>query len=310
MSSVGQMYRVVVPVAELRKRAFIPLQPEWIDRELETQLLLGEDVKLLAEEGDLYFIEAVEQEVFSLERGWEGYRGYIRKDAVCQQVGQGQARGVVLNFNTALYPDKRGLQPLSILSYGSTVSLCGEEDWLSVQLDQGRQGWIRREAVTESERLSAASSGISALSEAKKFLGTRYFWGGRSSPTAEEKPFRGVDCSGLVHLSYKAIGVNIPRNAHDQFLKAAQIPFGELEPGDLIFSSEKGIEGRIDHVMMAAGQGQLIEAVMSQGIVRLIRWEEKWAGHSPDMKQSCQRIGGSAVYAATFRPFTKRLSTN
>ena len=293
------MHQVIVPVADLRKRAFAPLAREWVDRELETQLLFGENVKVLSEEGDFYYIEAVEQEVFTQERGWEGYRGYILKDAVAKQVGRGQERRTVLNFKTAVYVDKKETHLLSTLSYGSTILFDKEGDWLQVSLDQGKPGWIREEAAFGNGQLPLALSGTSALIEAKKFLGTRYLWGGRSSPAADKGSFRGVDCSALVNLSYKAIGVNVPRNAHDQFLKAAKIPFGKLQPGDLIFSSEKGLLGRIDHVMMAAGEGRLIEAVMSQGIVRLITWEEKWGGTSPNMTECSQMIGGIAVHAAT-----------
>ena len=47
-----------------------------------------------------------------------------------------------------------------------------------------------------------------------QFLGVRYLWGGTSA--------WGLDCSGLVHLSWRGQGVLLPRDAHDQAAAAAR----------------------------------------------------------------------------------------
>ena len=85
--------------------------------------------------------------------------------------------------------------------------------------------------------------------EAKRFLGTQYRWGGRSS--------YGVDCSGLVSLSYMLAGVNIFRDARI----VPGFPIRELHDtlrkGDLLFFP--------GHVAMYLGDGRYIHSTAHPG---------------------------------------------
>ena len=58
-------------------------------------------------------------------------------------------------------------------------------------------GWVRRDALAEDDPLEVA----------RGFLGTPYVWGGLGHD--------GIDCSGG-HLSFRAVGVRVPRDAADQ----------------------------------------------------------------------------------------------
>ena len=69
----------------------------------------------------------------------------------------------------------------------------------------GYPGWVRTRRAAADDPLAVA----------RGFLGTPYVWGGLGRD--------GIDCSGLVHLSFRAIGVRVPRDAADQAAAAAPV---------------------------------------------------------------------------------------
>ena len=98
------------------------------------------------------------------------------------------------------------------------------------------------------------------LDLARQFLGLRYIWGGTSS--------WGLDCSGLVYLVHRAVGVLLPRDASDQavFEKVDPVNLAEVEPGDLYFFARP--DGRVTHV------GFVTAPVASDGT--------RWMLHAPE----------------------------
>lgn len=96
-------------------------------------------------------------------------------------------------------------------------------------------------------------SGASIVTEAEKFLGDPYVYGG-TSPS-------GFDCSGLVQYVLEHLGVSdVPRTSEEQYAWATKISESDLEPGDLIFSQWPGDGASPGHVAIYAGNGDLIEA--------------------------------------------------
>ena len=70
-------------------------------------------------------------------------------------------------------------------------------------------------------------------------IGTPYHYG-----SASEKA---VDCSGLVKLSYAAIGISLPRTSALQFQATTRVPKEQIAAGDLVFFGDSS-RGRIHHV--------------------------------------------------------------
>jgi len=106
------------------------------------------------------------------------------------------------------------------------------------------------------------------LDTARVFLGDKYYWGGRSA--------WGIDCSGLVNIAYRAWGLDLPRNADDQFAASRSVSRESLKPADLIFSADAAKPSRINHVMLYAGNGRLIEATGDSNSVREVSFAEKF----------------------------------
>lgn len=76
-------------------------------------------------------------------------------------------------------------------------------------------------------------------------IGTPYVLG-------SEKPSVGFDCSSFVRYSAKkAINIELPRTAQEQYNNVLKIPASELEPGDLLFFRSFG---KISHVGIYLGR--------------------------------------------------------
>lgn len=89
------------------------------------------------------------------------------------------------------------------------------------------------------------TGGAALYTETLRFLGLGYLWGGLSGG--------GVDCSGLIHLVHRRLGVVLARDADDQGRCGAPVSPDELAVGDLAFFARAG-QG-IHHVGMVAGPG-------------------------------------------------------
>jgi probable lipoprotein NlpC len=86
---------------------------------------------------------------------------------------------------------------------------------------------IASPAIAQKKKHRRKSQTEAVINTAKSYIGTPYLWGGNSKA--------GIDCSGLIHLSYKAAGFNIPRTAKEQSKYGANTGWNGLKPGDIVF---------------------------------------------------------------------------
>lgn len=100
------------------------------------------------------------------------------------------------------------------------------------------------------------------INTALTFSGTRYKWGGTTK--------KGMDCSGLLYVSFSEHDVELPRVSRDMAEKGHKVKLKNIEKGDLIFFKTK--RGRnINHVgMVVAIEGdeiKFIHASSSRGVI-------------------------------------------
>jgi hypothetical protein len=167
--------------------------------------------------------------VFEEDEGWawaqlqrDGYVGYLPMEALTKGLAAPTHR--VSALRSFFYPGPSiKLPPVGVLSYGAHVIVTAEKDAFAVT----PQGFVYTRHLVPLSHLAA-----DAVTEAERFLGTPYLWGGKSS--------LGLDCSALVALALAATGINAPRDSDLQeetlghSLPIQPGPSG-LMRGDLIF---------------------------------------------------------------------------
>jgi cell wall-associated NlpC family hydrolase len=112
-----------------------------------------------------------------------------------------------------------------------------------------------RPAPHDSPTESAPAPGDVAIDLARRYLGVRYVFGGTN-------PAVGLDCSGLVQLVYRQLGIVLPRTAQQQYNATARLTRNQLQPGDLVFFARTYADPNdwITHVGIYIGNGQQINA--------------------------------------------------
>ena len=132
---------------------------------------------------------------------------------------------------------------------------------------RGYPGWVLGEHIGQevpdcpqpliATRPARAEGARAFIEVARAYLGVHYLWGGMCESA--------LDCSGLVHLSLRRLGMLVPRDAADQYDACEHIPVLQARPADLLFFAREG--KRAHHVGIVTGPGRMMHAPETGSVV-------------------------------------------
>lgn len=223
----GKRMQVATPVLDMRNAPRA-------DAGLDTQLLLGDAVRVFAEEGGYAWVQA--------ER--DLYVGYVAAAHLAPH--SFPATHIVAVPRTFAYGEadmkKRAIRALSL---GNEVRVVGSATTRGTDYALLENG----ETLIASHLQPVGSAAEDYVSVAENLERTPYLWGGKSA--------FGIDCSGLVQLSMRMAGTDVLRDT-DMQEKSVGEPLNTgkdlrgLRRGDLVFW--KG------HVAIMVDAGTMIHA--------------------------------------------------
>jgi cell wall-associated NlpC family hydrolase len=138
----------------------------------------------------------------------------------------------------------------------------------------------RMAAVRSSSSASATGTVSEVIDRALSQVGKPYAWGGGNDqgPTKgvhdggnggdQNGDYRkiGFDCSGLMIYAFGAAGIGLPHYSGYQYNRGRKVPISQIQAGDMLFWADGG---RIHHVALYIGNGQMVEAPYSGAKIRI-----------------------------------------
>ena len=202
-------------------------------KEMVSQLLFGESVKVLKVKGELWV------KIGSLHDGYEGWM----TNTMLQEVDENAANSMSAFATTDL---------LSVVSIGDKQINIPVGS--SLPFFENRKGKVGEQEYNFSgnycNRNEEQPSAELVKQLTSQWLNASYLWGGRTP--------LGVDCSGFVQVIFKLMGIDLPRDAWQQAQEGKPVKkLTNSQAGDLAFFDNKE---DIVHVGILLGNNEIIHA--------------------------------------------------
>jgi pimeloyl-ACP methyl ester carboxylesterase/cell wall-associated NlpC family hydrolase len=248
-----------------------------------TQALIGEAVRVLEDRG-YWSLVRVEHDGYI---GWTRTAALQLLDRKAVRAYQKSANVLVqVGLAPAFDRPSRRAQQVGALPFAVALPMIEtRRGWAAIRLPDNRVWWMKETSLLPlADRPRPNAAGIAfTLDLIKLFVGIPYLWGGRS-------PY-GYDCSGLAQTCWAFMGVQIPRDADQQF-RAGKIVKGTPRPGDLLFfggDDDNLIDQRhqrITHVAISLGGDELIHANGGSWNIAYHSLDPASPIHRADLKES------------------------
>jgi gamma-D-glutamyl-L-lysine dipeptidyl-peptidase len=137
-------------------------------------------------------------------------------------------------------------------------------EWAKVETAYAYPGWARcADLAGERDADWLRPVAANPVEHARTLLGARYEWGGMTSA--------GIDCSGLVHMAFRACGHLVPRDADQQEEAGERLVETDLHGGDLVtYGPPEGA----DHIAFWVGGGRILHSTQRDGVDGVVEEEE------------------------------------
>ena len=204
-----------------------------------------------------------------------GYSGYVDVSDLSQKKQGGESFVVTSSFCDIYETPEYRFAPKITVPRGSIIAgekkKCRDDRFVCIKNEDG-EFYVPKGNVAGKSLMSRFDTAEKKRKQIVKtafyYLGTPYRWGGKS--------VSGIDCSGFVFMCYALCGLGLYRDAEPDARYVKKIPFGELQPADLIYYN--------GHVTMYIGSNEYIHSSATLGGVRIGSFDEESENFYPKLK--------------------------
>jgi len=276
---------------------------------LETQVLMGDEVRILGKKDNRYRISIPSQ---------EKREGWIQQEAVLIPKDKGRSylnstrQWIVITSakSEALILDKTGDHKVSLYAGTRLQVLEKNADKYKVRFPDRSVAIIddaEAMPVKPFDPFVNDTKQEEIAKTAKQFLNVRYLAGGLTA--------QGIDIRGLIYITYRINGISIAPDPDSLKAKAGRVPKKELEPGDILvfYGDGQGLYLGNGRFLQVARKGAVrVAGISDRSFAKALQYGLRIIGAGPEEKKREAELTADEIYLAQMRavilPMGKRIA--